>query len=1283
MRKRTQIFVAIFAVVVCGVTSFPVQATETENLNIQIVPKPGDVVIDGQFNDWDLSGGVFVCMDVENLRTKMAVWIHTMYDEDNFYVLARWIDETPMSNPGLAGGDAPWGGDSLQMRIMPDPMRRSKKDGKTHPAMCWANGWRDRNGKSAIDINFPFGGGESLKEAIGKGALIAFEENADGKGYVQEMVLPWKMLVEGGIVPKPGGQIKFSVEPNFNTSANFRISMKDIFAPGVTPDRVFTFRAYPSWGFGTFQEKGYVTPQKLRLADRREFDVAMKDGKPVVNWKGLYEEKKREGFAKINFEMPEDGFVSLNIKNSQGEVVRQLLSADFLTAGKQETLWDGLTNMNHFKPGEVVSAGAYSWEAIYHTGLGLRMVGWADNGGNAPFNVPQGNWGGDHGAPSAVATDGKQMYLGWSGAEAGKALVVTSLDGKVKWRHKEGGFGGAVNLAVGKEIVYIHSAYGDLLYRLDTKKGQYSYWKGKDSAILTIGKDLQGLEYAAGKLYLSQGEEIRVLDADTGEELHTITVAKPADIEAAKDGTLYVLSKGEELLRIKKDGKTEMVISNLKNARGLAISNEGEFFIGVLDPDNQVQVYSAEGKLLRTVGKQGGRPILGPWEKDGMRFIKALVLDAEDKLWVAEKNYTPKRFSVWNSKDGAFIKEFFGPTPYGATGGSISPQDPMVMVGSGSEWRLNPETGRAVCTGVFHTKGEMGNSRFGQSPDGKLYVAVGKWRGGNDPVYIYQRMGEGIYKLRTVLAPLYDQVQGSHNRMLDVLVGARVWSDSNDDQKEQPEEVMESRQPLSRWINGWYMPMTQSLTFYGGVYRIAPTGWTKCGAPLYDLAEATKMPAPEDVQRRGGMGAQHSAGSYDDSLVIYNGYYGKNNSDFVCYDINTGKKKWSYPNTYVGVHGGHNAPPKQTGLIRAAYDIVGSGKLPAPIGNFFVIGTDKGEWHILTGEGFYLSSLFESSALKRKFPNSSNPGAILDAVPPGAGAEDFGGSMIMTDKGELHLQAGKTAYINMKVVGLDSVKALKGGSLQVTDKDMAKAEKIRENLLQDAVGVGYYTLMKKTVPFTGNIRKDFGVNKPLQFEQTPASRAEVAMSYDDTHLYLGWKIIDSTPWVNGASDPAFMYARGDTVDFQLGTDPKADPKRKDSVLGDMRISIGNLKGKATAVVYRRVAVEKHPRTFYSGVIRDGHEMQSVKVLEDATIEVTVDEKRKDSYVVEAAIPLASLGFTPKLGMKLSGDIGVTHGDEAGQDTVLRTYWNNKKTGIVADEVFELKMEPSNWGIFTF
>ena len=308
--------------------------------------------------------------------------------------------------------------------------------------------WRDRDEADVIGlaygIRFDQGG---MKDAKTKGAKQAFRKYADGSGYVQEISIPWKLLAREGWKPKAGEKIVITVEPNFGTESNFRITLKDLFKPGVVPDRVFTFMSSPCWAYARLEGAGKVEPQPLRLADGRLFKVAMKDGVPVVDWAGLYQEKKLKGFADIRFTMPEDGYVSLNIKEAEGKVVRQLLTANFMTQGEHEIKWDGLTNMSYRRPGEVVPSGQYTWDAIWHKGLGLRLVGWACNAGQTPFDSPGGNWGGDMSSPCSVTVSGDTMILGWGASEAGRAVVCTDLDGKVKWRHKRGGFGGAALVA--------------------------------------------------------------------------------------------------------------------------------------------------------------------------------------------------------------------------------------------------------------------------------------------------------------------------------------------------------------------------------------------------------------------------------------------------------------------------------------------------------------------------------------------------------------------------------------------------------------------------------------------------------------------------------------------------------------------------------------------------------------------------------------------------------------------------------------------------------------------
>ena len=116
------------------------------------------------------------------------------------------------------------------------------------------------------------------------------------------------------------------------------------------------------------------------------------------------------------------------------------------------------------------------------------------------------------------------------------------------------------------------------------------------------------------------------------------------------------------------------------------------------------------------------------------------------------------------------------------------------------------------------------------------------------------------------------------------------------------------------------------------------------------------------------------------------------------------------------------------------------------------------------------------------------------------------------------------------------------------------------------------------------------------------------------------------------------------------------------------------------MIYRRVSDVKKPKQFSSGVVKT-YPMDYVDVVAEAKIKVSV--RPNDGYLVEAAIPLSALGLKPRAGVNVAGDFGVTHGGPDGGRTRLRTYWNNQHTGIVDDAVFELMLEPKNWGELEF
>ena len=1264
---------SLFAILIVLAASWA-RATETEHLGFQILPAPGKVTVDGKFDDWDLTGGILTCSDVENSRDKFSVWFHATWDAQSLYLLARWNDETPLNNPGTSKGDYGFAGDCLQFRLITAPDTPNERCGHF-------TAWRDRDNVDAIDVEWgrQFNQGKD-KDLKAKGALQAFTRNADNLGYVQEIAIPWSLLCKEGTL-KGGDRMVVTIEPNFTIGSAGRLSLKDIFKPNMTLDRVFTFMANQQWGIATLENKGKLTPRAVRLTDGREFAVKIEKGVPVVDWTGLIKSKDLKGFKEVSFSLPEDGNVSLVIRNKDGQVVRQLLSNVQMSKGKKTVKWDGLTTPSVTRPGEPVPAGDYAWSAIWHKPITLALRGWAMNGGSAPWDGNSGkeNWGGDHGVPACCATDDQKVYLGWNAAEAGKALLATDLDGNVQWKNSRGGMAGAELVAVDGGTVYVQNWKGNL-YRVDSVKGGYTDWEGRGSTDLSV-RELVGDPAApesasamaafGGKLFVSlkDANVVAVADAKSGKLLKKLDVKAPGDLEAAAADKLLVISEGTTILAVNPDnGQAAPLITGLKGASGIAVDKAGNVYVGVRDPDNHVLAFSPDGKQTSTIGRKGGRPLLGKWEQDGMRFMAGMAVDAAGKLWVMEADECPKRVSVWDTKTGKFVKEFFGPTSYGALGGAISPRDPNIVVGRGCEWKIDEKTGKAACTGTF-TRDGMEVARFCVGSNGKLYLAVAAgWFHGPSTISIFERAGEADYKLRSAIS--YESVQDAANKdkKNDVTV---FWADANGDGRRQDNEAR--RIPGTVRLSGWYMSLSPDMTFVttGKAYRCL--GFTACGAPLYDLAKPQTIPAPAGDNT----GVLCSA---DGKRVLYGGPYGQTHGLFSCFDIESGKLLWTYPDNFTGVHGSHNACPPEVGMVRGSFGPCGSATLPDPIGNIWVIPTNVGEWHILTQDGYYLTHLFQADPMKIQWPDAAVPGAQLTNAPCGMGGEDFGGSIAATTDGRLFLQAGKTGFWNVEVLGLDTAKAIKGGKLSISGKDVNTARSFREQYLQEAAGKKSLVIRKATPAFTGDLAKDFPGATVLEFRKNEAE-SKAAAAWDDLFLYLAWDVRDDSPWVNGADGPEFLYAHGDTVDFQLATDPKADPARGEAVLGDLRLSIGPFKGENTAVVYRLKAKDKNPKVFKSGVV-SSYPMDSVVVVKDAKITVTKKQDGK-GYAAEAAIPLAALGLKPADGLKLRGDFGVTFGDKAGQDTALRAYWSNQATGIVNDEVFELKMEPKNWGELQF
>jgi len=448
---------------------------------------------------------------------------------------------------------------------------------------------------------------------------------------------------------------------------------------------------------------------------------------------------------------------------------------------------------------------------------------------------------------------------------------------------------------------------------------------------------------------------VAVVGAHRCKLIKLIDVESPGRMVAAADNLIYLYSKRTKLLALDPEtGKTRIILEGLKDPGELAVDNNGDIYVALSRPDNQVQVYSPQGKLLRTIGKKNARVRKGPWDPTAMSNIWGMAIDARGRLWVAETDLVPKRFSVWDAKTGEYLKEFLGPTHYGAGGGAINPRDPYLMVGEGCEFRLDPKTGRAKLIGLVTQQVFHSAARFCEGKNGRLYLAAtfkGMIWGPGAPhqIRIFERLADGRYAYRAVIR----SEKGKTN----------FWADENGDEEEQPEEV--ASLPIALSVGGynlWSININTDLTFYGGhkekALQVKVGGFTECGAPKFDLENVKELPP-----MTGGL-----LSSPDNRLVVS---CDETDSLFRCYEVDTGKLLWTYPNTFHGVHGSHRAPGPSVGLIRGAFGFVGNAHVPGPVGAFWLINTNLGEWHVLTENGYYLTRIFQGDPFKCKWPAKS------------------------------------------------------------------------------------------------------------------------------------------------------------------------------------------------------------------------------------------------------------------------------------------------------------------------
>ena len=728
----------------------------------------------------------------------------------------------------------------------------------------------------------------------------------------------------------------------------------------------------------------------------------------------------------------------------------------------------------------------------------------------------------------------------------------------------------------------------------------------------------------------------------------------------------------------------ELIIprAQVQRPRGMAMDKAGLLYIAD-GQDNCIKVFEPRTRrLVRTIGK-ARQP--GPWNPSAFAVISDICIDQNDKLWVVEKQFQPKRISRF-SLDGSFEKDFMGPTHYGG-GGFLDPGDHTVVNHLGMKFRLDYKRKtwrlesllRGYQSGIY-------------SPDRVLYYQGRRYLVGDGPVVTpfgdagpitaicEEKNGLAIPIVCAGLLSGWREMRNSPDLSkafgkFEATTTSFVWSDNNRDTKVQVKEVQIAHGDHFAHAAGVGEDLSLNFRGHQGGCRLRLTALRGDGLPVYDLKRLETVRELSNRVMVAGNG---------ETFVMGHKYLGKD-----------GKLRWNYPDHYMSVQGSNKTPwgfyNRPPGVLTGGFQPLGHFKIAGE--NLFCVGGNNGDYYAFTRDGLLAAAILGGPrGYGRRFFSmpEAKPGKT-DLSDLRKTVEDFHGSVTRAEDGKVYAVAGKNHVTVIRVDGLEKMKRL-GGTFEVTGKDVQKtviwaAERARVQQALRRPKIFNVPYMNKQPRIDGDTVTDWPAVKALEILVIRNDKGRVSSSwlatlaFDETNLYLAGNAIEDSPMLNSARDKKMLFQHGDALDLHLGLNPKAEPTRSQAVPGDVRIVFGLFGRRVIAVLYRYKirGFAGKPAIFKSPMGETP--VDEIRELTEAKVKVRRTDKQ---WFLEAAIPWRVLGGRPG-GDKftLRGDVGALQSDPNGIRTVARYYWANKMNVVMGDLPSEARVIPSLWGEFRF
>ena len=1002
-----------------------------------------------------------------------------------------------------------------------------------------------------------------------------------------------------------------------------------------------------------------------------------------------------------------DGKATIVIEDAQGNRVRNLVAGIEMAKGDRRITWDGCDDR-----GVQQLPGEYRWRSISHPGLEPEYL----------FAFCDGP-GSNHGSLHAAATNGKQLFFGTSVAEGGHELIQLEPDGTFVRGYNSPMGHGLARVAVAADEKFLYAVYDGTfwgqhvdrakpdwqaeqklsLVRFDHTTGnQVDFKPGVRFAELgryAVGPGspekradqiaLAGIVLRDGRLYVGDFVRGVILDVDpaTGEVARTLPLENPVALAANASG-LYAVA-GNRLVRIDPATDKSVVIAASLEGQptGLAVGGDGRFYISDADA-HVVRILDAKGKQVAMVGKPGGIT-KGAYDPLKLHHPAGLVVSPDGHLWVTEEErWTPKRFAAYDvtkgTTHGKMWKEFFGPTAYGASGGSFDPEDSTRWIGQGTLFKIDYDKKTAVPVSILG--GEEGTHFRFHRQDGRTFViAFGKATfieellpdntlkplacSSSAHQYSYAQSWKPPQEFVEAFRRDYPNVKYDYGHEGQPGHGyGMLWVDRDGDGQMQAGEIEFSTAAESLAGSSWghdfhdlTLRIPAKVAGKNVMVTLKPDGWWPGGAPKFPtLNDAVKAAVPIDLP--GPVGVESTIDRFGSMIV---------NSDPEMRGFAAdGRLLWQYPNRWSGVHGSHYAPLPSPGELQGVLFFTGVAPLDDKADVMFMNG-NHGRGFVMTTDGLYVDQVFPDCRMMTN-PQAGGIGIL--------GGECFGGAFGRDQKsGDYLFQGGGISYRLYRIAGLNKT-VRGGGALTVTPEQAAAAER-RKSEAVAAAGkpVQAKIAFAATPPKINGKGEGWSGEPTAAWEKSKQFPVVVRAAHDGTHLYLSYLVKqDASPWVNNGKDWQTLFKTGDSIDFQIGTDAKANPKRGAPVPGDLRLLVAPFEGGNLAVLYRHRLPGSSDAVVFQSPWRS-EKVDSVRKLDAAQIAVN---RAGNDYTVDVAVPLADLGLAPAAGKALRGDFGVIYGDAAGTTNIFRNYWSNQATGLVNDVPGEIMLTPGLWGDIT-